>query len=271
VAAMAPTTPVPDQVDRRQAVGIGAAAFMTLAVAGEAGARETIRKNAMKILCVIRYQIDPFKRDDFKKHVENLTAFVPRCGGHLVAYCLPHEGTNDVAWGLIGFDSLTAYETYRAQLKIDPAAIEDASWTEGRRVILREERNFVALVDGTFDGAPIQTGQKKLICLIRYQIDPFKKAEFRKHAENLIGPVPRCGGQLAGFYMPHEGTNDVAWALLMIDSIAAYEAYRLRLSKDPEAMADAAWMQSQKVILREERNFVLVVDGTFNRPPTLAA
>jgi hypothetical protein len=268
---MAPTTPAPDPFNRREAVGIGVAAFMMLAAGGQAGAQKTAGKNVMKILCVIRYQIDPFKRAEFKQHVENLTAFVPHCGGHLLAYCLPHEGTNDVAWGLIGFESLTAYEVYRGQLKIDPAAIEDAAWTESQRAILREERNFVALVDGTFNAAPISAGQRKLMCVIRYQIDPFKKAEFQKHAENLIAPVARCGGQLVGFYLPHEGTNDVGWALLMVDSLAAYEAYRLRFLNDPEAMEDAAWMKREKVILREERNFVEVVDGTFNLPPTVTA
>jgi hypothetical protein len=103
------------------------------------------------ITCVIRYQIDPFQRDGFRKHAENLISFVPRCGGHLIGYFLPYEGTNDVAWGLIAFDSLAAYETYRGRLRTDKEAIEDATWTRDQRIILREERNFVELVDGTFN------------------------------------------------------------------------------------------------------------------------
>ena len=91
---------------------------------------------------------------------------------------------------------------------------------------------------------------------------------FRGHAENLIAPVARCGGRLLGFYLPHEGTNDVAWAQLGIDSLADYEAYRARLRDDPEARADAAWMQDNRVILREERNFVEFVGGTFGILPT---
>ena len=58
------------------------------------------------ITCFIRYQIDPLQRDEFKKYAENWGRIIPRCGGHLVGYFLPHEGTNDVAWGLISFDSL---------------------------------------------------------------------------------------------------------------------------------------------------------------------
>ena len=72
----------------------------------------------MTITCVIRYQIDPFQRDAFKKYAENWGRIIPRCGGHLIGYFLPHEGTNDVAWGLIAFDSLASYERYRARLEI---------------------------------------------------------------------------------------------------------------------------------------------------------
>jgi hypothetical protein len=66
---------------------------------------------------------------------------------------LPHEGTNDVAWGLIAFDSLATYESYRANLKSDPEARENFAMAQTKRLILREERSFVEVVDGTF-GAP---------------------------------------------------------------------------------------------------------------------
>ena len=104
----------------------------------------------MKITCFIRYQIDPFQRDAFKKYVENWGRIIPRCGGHLVGYFLPHEGTNDIAWGLIAFDSLASYETYRVRLRSDPEALENFSVSQTKRFILREERNFVEIVDGTF-------------------------------------------------------------------------------------------------------------------------
>lgn len=107
----------------------------------------------MKITCFIRYQIDPFQRDAFKKYAENWGRIIPRCGGHLVGYFLPSEGTNDIAWGLIAFDSLAAYETYRARLKADPKALENFSMAQSKRIILREERTFVEIVNGTF-GVP---------------------------------------------------------------------------------------------------------------------
>jgi hypothetical protein len=104
----------------------------------------------MTITCVIRYQIDPFQRDAFKKYAENWGRIIPRCGGHLVGYFLPYEGTNDVGWGLIAFDSLTSYERYKARLKIDKEARENFEMAQTKRFILREERNFVEVVDGTF-------------------------------------------------------------------------------------------------------------------------
>jgi hypothetical protein len=109
------------------------------------------RRTPMTITCVIRYQIDPFQRDAFKKYAENWGRIIPRCGGHLAGYFLPHEGTNDVAWGLIAFDSLASYESYRARLKSDPEARENFAFAQTKHLILREERNFVELVDGTFN------------------------------------------------------------------------------------------------------------------------
>jgi len=103
--------------------------------------------------CVIRYQIDPFQRDAFKKYAEKQSSIIPRCGGHLVGYFLPHEGTNDIAWGLIAFDGLTSYEAYRARLKADSDNRENVATAQAKRLILREERNFVEVVDGTF-GVP---------------------------------------------------------------------------------------------------------------------
>lgn len=104
----------------------------------------------MKIVCVIRYQIDPFQKDAFKKYAENWGRIIPRCGGELVGYFLPYEGTNDVAWGLIAFESLAAYEQYKVRLRSDSEGRANFEFAESKRFILREERNFVEVVDGTF-------------------------------------------------------------------------------------------------------------------------
>jgi len=114
----------------------------------------------MTIVCVIRYQIDPYQRDNFQKYAENWGRIIPRCGGHLVGYFLPYEGTNDVGWGLIAFESLAAYERYKARLRSDPEGRENFAFAQNRKFILREERNFVEVVDGTF-GMPSTFAENK--------------------------------------------------------------------------------------------------------------
>ena len=104
----------------------------------------------MTITCFIRYRIDPFQRHAFKTYAENWGRIIPRCGGHLVGYFLPHEGTNDVAWGLIAFPSLAAYEAYRARLKADGEGRENFAFAQEKRFILSEERSFTEVVNGTF-------------------------------------------------------------------------------------------------------------------------
>ena len=103
----------------------------------------------MTLTCFIRYQIDPFQRDAFEQYAKNWGRIIPRCGGHLIGYFLPHEGTNDIAWGLIAFDSLAAYESYRARLRADQEARENFNMAQTKRLIIREERNFVEVVEGT--------------------------------------------------------------------------------------------------------------------------
>jgi len=96
----------------------------------------------------------------------------------------------------------------------------------------------------------------KVTCFIRYQIDPFKLADFETYARAWVGIIPRCGGELLGYFMPNEGTNDIAWGVIGFDSLADYEAYRARLREDPEGAANFAFAQERRLILREERSFV---------------
>lgn len=147
-----------EQIGRREALGVIVATGAALTLGcGDAPTRSATKGGVMTITCVIRYEIDPFQRDGFKQYAENWGRIIPRCGGHLVGYFLPHEGTNNVAWGLIAFDSLASYERYRTRLKSDPAARDNFNMAQTKRLILREERNFVEVVDGTF-GLPSTLG-----------------------------------------------------------------------------------------------------------------
>lgn len=105
----------------------------------------------MPLTCFIRYQIDPFQRDAFRRYAEAWGRIIPRCGGSLLGYFLPHEGSNDVAWGLIGFDDLASYERYRAALKADAEGRANFERAQAQRFILREERSWLEDVAGTRD------------------------------------------------------------------------------------------------------------------------
>jgi hypothetical protein len=107
----------------------------------------------MNIACFIRYKIDPFQRAAFKTYAENWGRIIPRCGGHLIGYFLPYEGTNDIAWGLISFDSLADYEAYRTRLKDDSEGRENFAVAQVQRFILSEERTFLEAVDSTLERA----------------------------------------------------------------------------------------------------------------------
>lgn len=108
----------------------------------------------MPITCFIRYDIDPFQREAFRRYAENWGRIIPRLGGHLLGYFLPHEGSNVEAWGLVGFASLAAYEVYRARLKEDAEARANFEMAREQRFILREERRFLEDVAGTIGPAP---------------------------------------------------------------------------------------------------------------------
>ena len=91
---------------------------------------------------------------------------------------------------------------------------------------------------------------------IRYQLDPFKRAMFEQYSKNWLTIIPRCGGDLIGYWMPHEGTNNIAFALISFDSLAAYESYRTRLRADSEGMANFNFAEENRFILAEERTFL---------------
>ena len=91
---------------------------------------------------------------------------------------------------------------------------------------------------------------------IRYQLDPFKRAMFEQYAKRWLTIIPKCGGDLVGYWMPHEGTNNIAFALISFENLAAYESYRARLCADGEGMANFSFAEENQFILAEERTFL---------------
>ncbi len=107
-----------------------------------------------------------------------------------------------------------------------------------------------------------------ITCFIRYEIDPFKKDQFTAYAENWARIIPRLGGHLLGYFVPHEGSNYEAWGLISFSSLAAYEAYRQRLREDAEAAANFAFAKQERFILKEERTFPQPVPASYLQAPT---
>lgn len=101
----------------------------------------------MNIVCHIRYELDPFKLSLFEEYSRAWLTIIPAAGGRLLGYFMPHEGTNYEAHAMIGFDSLAAYETYRAKLKTDSAGRANFEFAQKEKFILREERRFLRQVN----------------------------------------------------------------------------------------------------------------------------
>ena len=77
------------------------------------------------ITCIIRYHIDPTKKDQFFQYARNWGEAIPRCGADLIGYFAPHEGSSTLAYGIYNIESLAAYEAYRTRLAADPLGQEN--------------------------------------------------------------------------------------------------------------------------------------------------
>jgi hypothetical protein len=106
-----------------------------------------IAEAAMTVTVFIRYRLDPFQREAFEEYARRWLTIIPKCGGDVVGYWMPHEGTDNIAYGLISFDSLAAYEAYRTRLKADPEGAGNFRVAQEQRFILSEERTFLRLVE----------------------------------------------------------------------------------------------------------------------------
>ncbi len=100
-----------------------------------------------------------------------------------------------------------------------------------------------------------------LTCAIRYHIDPTKHEQFRQYARTWGEAIPRNGADLIGYFAPHEGSSTLAYGIYNIESLAAYEAYRNRLSSDPLGRRNYLFAQKEGFILREDRTFLKLASG----------
>jgi hypothetical protein len=100
-----------------------------------------------------------------------------------------------------------------------------------------------------------------ITCFIRYEIEPYAKADFEEYARNWGQAIPRCGADLIGYFAPHEGSATTAYGVYNIDSLAAYEAYRTRLAADPLGRVNYEFARDKRFILKEDRIFLKLASG----------
>ena len=95
---------------------------------------------------------------------------------------------------------------------------------------------------------------------IRYTIEARKRPDFDRYARSLTKIVPRCGGELVGYWLPTKfaGPTNQALALINFGSLAAYEQYRARLAGDPDNV--------EAIRLADESGCILVEDRTILEP-----
>ena len=95
-----------------------------------------------------------------------------------------------------------------------------------------------------------------ITCYLKYTIDPFKVEEFERYAKMWIPLVNRFGGNHHGYFLPHEGQNNIALALFSFPSLASYEEYRSKAKDDPECRQAMAYYKETKCFLSFERSFM---------------
>ncbi len=95
-----------------------------------------------------------------------------------------------------------------------------------------------------------------ITCYLRYIIDPFKLREFEHYGKLWIPLVEKFGGIHHGYFMPHEGDNNIALALFSFPSLATYEEYRSKAAQDPECQAAMEYYRETRCFLSYERSFM---------------
>ena len=95
------------------------------------------------ITCVVHYVIDPEQIDAFERFAREWMRLVARHGGVHHGYFLPAEGASDHAEALFSFESLAAYERYRARFGTDPEFVAADRIRNESRCVVRYERTFM--------------------------------------------------------------------------------------------------------------------------------
>ncbi len=95
-----------------------------------------------------------------------------------------------------------------------------------------------------------------ITCYLKYVIDMHKIPEFEDYARRWIPIVNRMGGTHHGYFLPHEGASNIAYALFSFPSLGAYEDYRNRMADDDECVVTLELEKRNRSIISYERSFM---------------
>lgn len=95
-----------------------------------------------------------------------------------------------------------------------------------------------------------------ITCYLKYVIDPYKVDDFEAYAKMWIPLVNQYGGTHHGYFLPHEGANNIGYALFSFPSLKDYEEYRIKIKDDPECQAAFDHAEKTRCILSFERSFM---------------
>jgi hypothetical protein len=104
------------------------------------------------ITCVVEYTIDPEKIEPFERFARAWIELMNRHGGEHHGYFMPSEGASDRALALFSFQSLAAYEEYRASFGVDPDFVAADKIRDDSHCVLRYERSFMRPVSESDPG-----------------------------------------------------------------------------------------------------------------------
>ncbi|MGY3686710.1 NIPSNAP family protein [Vibrio coralliilyticus] len=92
-------------------------------------------------------------------------------------------------------------------------------------------------------------------CYIRYVINPKKVKEFEEYAKMWIPLVEKFGGQHNGYFLPSEGSSNIALALFTFESLTAYDEYRNKSFQDEACMKAFKFAEETDCVVSYERSF----------------
>ena len=108
--------------------------------------------------CLVRYDLDSSKLDEFEEYARAWMALIEKYGGTHHGYFIPasrapqaefsfgaigREGSDNVGVALFSFPDIETYENYRRDVKNDPECVRATSARNASECFISYERSFL--------------------------------------------------------------------------------------------------------------------------------